>query len=728
MQDFKENILNVAKNPTKHFSPTIALINASGSGKTRLIFKLGEKVFVVYVCLRDFGEFEGYPYRSEIATHLLAPMTIREAVFTFKQFITAAMEVIDDKLAQHKRDGASFTPADFIQWQLESSGRNPPICGAEFNKAVQAKLKKGQPKRKLDHLEKEPMVVFAFDEARKLAEKKVEDSDLYREYRRALRALCSDQKPDQTPKLAAVVTDTHGSLRHIAAAWHVSASYRPKGSNDDLPRPYWTVPGWRRACLQWPPNDSDSMDTVQVDSPKDKDFEYMDTSESGDKSNGSDALVPDDEWESLLDGILLQNGQQPPLDDLLNFAETLYSYGRPLWRTFLKSMADETRVNQVVEMARIKLGRTRIDATAEQLPSGASLAVLNARLGLSISGCSIIASDQVAEHMSVCLYIPVNREYIVTGFPVEPVIGNAAHFWMDKLTADRQVKILSEALFEGLVAKGPRGELSSQLLLTWAFDLTLKSCLKSWNTLENITFADVIPVKVETYLETLYGKEFVGTLKESVKDDHERSKHLEELLAGYVRIVQWVRLETDVDNLCAKRCFTFGVACKTRQFAKGNDKLIPIRLKSDKYSWIIVEDKNNEGEDKDASEFLYHSSWTSVMSQAPDCPYLMIYHQMGEVKQSPSVHSAHKGFMKLRSGAGAQENQFQFAVTVFGISTTTFPFLEQLLPGRVDELIELLTLLRDGSFRAGKGDVTKNAVSYWSDVTMKHQQLHDIKY
>ncbi|CAG8701567.1 9788_t:CDS:1, partial [Ambispora gerdemannii] len=93
--------------PEKFYAPYISLVQASGTGKSRLLRELAfeKDVLVVYICLRD-SITRGYPNRSIIADVITKKDTSETYYLTF---LLALFDVCSKFLDQQLRENAEET-------------------------------------------------------------------------------------------------------------------------------------------------------------------------------------------------------------------------------------------------------------------------------------------------------------------------------------------------------------------------------------------------------------------------------------------------------------------------------------------------------------------------------------------------------------------------------------------------------------------------------------------
>ncbi|CAE6434770.1 unnamed protein product [Rhizoctonia solani] len=153
--------------------------------------------------------------------------------------------------------------------------------------------------------------------------------------------------------------------------------------------------------------------------------------------------------------------------------KVMVSFGRPLWYADRKAHPK----GDVFDFAVDKLAANGV----VERKSDALLAALGVRVGVSFDETNSysIQSKLVESHLRVVYSIPEDRTYIHTGSPSEPVLAEAAGRFLSTqnlggvvLEGPRQ---LSNALTQGFLARGERGELVGRLLVTAAHDIALEN-------------------------------------------------------------------------------------------------------------------------------------------------------------------------------------------------------------------------------------------------------------
>src|SRR5437660_9282898 len=117
-----------------------------------------------------------------------------------------------------------------------------------------------------------------------------------------------------------------------------------------------------------------------------------------------------------------------------------------------------------------------------------------------------------SSHMATCIGISSDRERILTTYPSEPILSEAA-FWIIE-SDETLVKILqlfAEILKNGFVDAGQRGEVVGRLILTFCW----QACVKAQTSIKPQFYTT--NVKMDIFLNTLLGDEY--NLKCNISED-----------------------------------------------------------------------------------------------------------------------------------------------------------------------------------------------------------------
>ncbi|KAH9949216.1 hypothetical protein B0H21DRAFT_820225 [Amylocystis lapponica] len=161
-------------------------------------------------------------------------------------------------------------------------------------------------------------------------------------------------------------------------------------------------------------------------------------------------------------------------------------FGRPLFWTMLEGAQDKSKIrSNIIPLARAKLTSSQNvnspygDGNEETCKRG-RLAVVDLRLCLDYEPRRVATSEEAAlieHHMRIAYSVPQSREYVHAGYPSEPILAEAA---AQQLAVYRQdpsgsmPRILMKNLEGGLLNVGERGEVVARALFTMAYDRTVE--------------------------------------------------------------------------------------------------------------------------------------------------------------------------------------------------------------------------------------------------------------
>lgn len=523
--------------------------------------------------------------------------------------------------------------------------------------------------------------------------------------------------------MTAVFSDSDLKLADFLSFRCFNSSYRAS-SYGDFKEPTWLLPGWSAAPLDlWQRYKSAYIPFFSKPSNLDL---LNDTNAAG--------IEPK---EGTMDNNKLQNFSQsadnhPPaiVDDLM---EEYFSIGRPFWYSLIRGCRQgnfemrrylsKKECTIVMDKAREKLALTTCLKKVND--SLSVLAVLNCRLGFSVSGCSVVASKLVADRMALNMYMGKDGKFLSIGYPYERMLMNASMYWMnnDKIPYLDQLQALVNSIMEGQVVFEHHGELISRLLLTWAFDCALRNFLPSG---EYESFIDLNSITVYELLQSLYGDDAITALGNSCKIEgfeESRKAKLKSLLNGYVRIGKWIKLETALDYDSASYYFSLGVAMITVGKHSSCGKLIPVYLTdSDAFTWIFVEDRNCT-DAIEAGMCTTRTSFASLFEKPPIHPYLILLFQFGAKHERDGV-DLFEGFPDKTS---SQEMENKFAIGLGKLRIQEFQYLREETAFAIEDKLEML---RSGKFKSEDkykdfAQAFKNVSSKWQ---LNNENLASVKF
>eukprot|EP00743_Colponemidia_sp_Colp-15_P007267 GILK01007848.1.p1 GENE.GILK01007848.1~~GILK01007848.1.p1 ORF type:complete len:844 (-),score=102.45 GILK01007848.1:243-2735(-) len=420
----------------------------------------------------------------------------------------------------------------------------------------------------------------------------------------------------------------------------------------------------------------------------------------------------------------------------------LFCLGRPLWRSWLELA--EGNPSKLVRFAQTKLACSYRNSSNS---SYFHLALLSCRYSLYLVPQSQSCDTLLAGHMATCLWLSRARESVLVSYVSEPVLAEAAAEILSHNQLQSALNSLASALMNGVVEPGYRGELVARILL-----LPLVKGNKQYYS-EKIT--------VRMYFVALLGQNNFDTYIASFPPS---------LLDGFVTATHFVPITYEIssaDQLKGLYCRRAAAICKRNQ--KGDDLLIPIKLKVNNYSVysvIKVHCKNWQSEVhfkrvtslgmEHLSAATREQSWRKTFAKWPkdsSIPfYVNLYLQLGAdnaVIYDPYTEIAKltdlfdKEEEALREKASVLDSEWlvkkqtqleatgrqlkalplsadenQFSLMLVGCSATVYPWAFPVM----DELKRLLTAWPD-ALALTNSEASKSCYSYFAkENCLKHVQ------
>src|SRR5579859_2928655 len=209
------------------------------------------------------------------------------------------------------------------------------------------------------------------------------------------------------------------------------------------------------------------------------------------------------------------------------------------------------------------------------------LAVLAARLALTIGPFSAEAAEVVSSHLAVLLKADEDYHFLRIHYPSEPILAEASAQITSEIGWHYVLKALYHHMQNGIVSTGYRGELLSKVLCLMAMDDTPKPFLVKSVDLANAYWEHTQPVKVRDFLDhwlTAPGENASFTAALYQKHHHTDAKELERFLDGYVFFNHFVRLDRIVSLRAMVCAWNRGAAIMPKENAHSFDHVIPVML------------------------------------------------------------------------------------------------------------------------------------------------------
>jgi hypothetical protein len=528
----------------KHYAPAIAILQASGMGKSRTVRKLVTKgPFVMYASFAS-KTMSPYPLRSPFAAEMTAEKPSKHHAYAYvlthlfffsalvadgrvsqtavvrdlsgeEMYFGAKLVPMFHRILNHLRpmsvDGTEFVKlfANTVEHYVLTRERGPDgvlhdvflDCQEIVERYVTAHPDvEGCNTTLLDGSSLK--IVFAFDEASGLV-----TNDVYGNLRRALRLIKDG--------VFGVFLDTHSSVQQFAPS--VDPSKRTK--NLQIFSPYIGI------------------DTFDVYAPN----------------------YESDDWQEKL------------------LPKYLYQFGQPLW----KSMMNPDEPEDLIEYGMTKLMFGRSGATlGENSDTAYFAAVIGARVPLEVEAVGL-ANELTAGHMAPLCDISTDRTQIRVEYASEPIMAASAAHLMEGNMKHILAKVYD--LFQTKsVSVGDAAELVAMMLLQYVKDQVANTLHR--RHLDRYTR----PITVRMFLLRLFPKRFKDEATELSKDPEWR-----QLLDGTVTFSHFIRLADyfPTPQDCEQYYFrTLGVMCQKGQQAV--DLLVPVRRDDGTFTMIAFQVRN----------------------------------------------------------------------------------------------------------------------------------------
>ncbi|KAK0184551.1 hypothetical protein F5146DRAFT_241732 [Armillaria mellea] len=281
--------------------------------------------------------------------------------------------------------------------------------------------------------------------------------------------------------------------------------------------------------------------------------------------------------------------------------EHLANFGRPLWHTMLAAHASPP---SLILLARSKLthksrgphssfpihDRTASARRGDQLGEVAQTALVGIRVLIEFEPrrekARRLQEDMVKGHMRIAFSVPLHREYMRSGHPSEPILAEAAAISIYEEGVN-MMKVVSELLQNDLINKGERGELVARLLLILAWDAAIHKLMSQpthptlWDTHEAGLAAYSRPIRLIDFLAALLPAEYLAQILKSTPDNQLGGKTFEEAFEhAYVYFTHFGRAgSTDAINTASGlAAFIRGMAFQCCSSHPVFDIFIPILI------------------------------------------------------------------------------------------------------------------------------------------------------
>ncbi|KAF8519711.1 hypothetical protein JB92DRAFT_2897710 [Gautieria morchelliformis] len=356
-------------------------------------------------------------------------------------------------------------------------------------------------------------------------------------------------------------------------------------------------------------------------------------------------------------------------------------FGRPLFWAMLENAGeseDNMRVD-IIPFARAKLTcHNKLDPSFNELTKEAVLATLDVRLNLGFNTSKQdtfkLESAQVASHMRMMFSVPQDRASFHSGYPSEPILAEAAAQQMYAFRQKRPsvvVDVLKDNMDNGLLDLGGRGELVARVLLTAAYDRAME---KDHPKGPQAPFYSK-GCNLTTFLEELFRDKHAEIILGSHPDNVKSHTTLRDAFKdAKVRFTHFVKMADDTATTTEAMYAAFlrgmAIVCHSNQYMTVvchsnqymTDVMVPVLLWDEKLCeevmtsiCIQIKRRITAGTKQayaidDASLYLFpkpsESTSKSTNARANSRPYITLIMELGVQQSTPSLAMTHLSVMK----------------------------------------------------------------------------------
>ncbi|KAH7925110.1 hypothetical protein BV22DRAFT_1129298 [Leucogyrophana mollusca] len=516
----------------KPYSNTVAIIQSSGSGKSRLVREQSSLVFTLPFNLRFDAESKQLAYPPPdrtIRDYILAEtLTLPESQVRCLRLLAHVFSVVSSSLnemiellkeKQHKRtslaeDWRAYMEAGNNRTRMydlvvndcknleekclrtEKRGEPATVQAAvqEAKSQLEALLKRidDNDVTPADGKSNNVKLMFYFDEAHVLATRPVLDNadgkDMYD-------VLCSCLNFFTSYPIFAIFLSTDSIINQLAPQGSLARSARMRQHSNALQAPVTETP-----------------------------FDCSPAME----------IIP---------------GELKLLD--LSKVEFMARFGRPLFWTMLPAdnMSEDNISSLIIDFARAKLiCHNDIGMQLPDMSAGAKIAILDVLLCLDSEHSSEAAktrqTELVAGHMRTAFSVPSDRSYLRSCYPSEPILAEAAAQQMDELQRkcpgiNVMATLLNQQFTGGLIDRGLRSE------LVWR-QLVMDAYLRAVRTEQQDDLVFSRGCGLITFIKELFTETYAGQILSSAPDNvHSTTKFAEAFKDARVRFTHFGKMADD---------------------------------------------------------------------------------------------------------------------------------------------------------------------------------------
>ncbi|KAF8579397.1 hypothetical protein K439DRAFT_1525242 [Ramaria rubella] len=269
--------------------------------------------------------------------------------------------------------------------------------------------------------------------------------------------------------------------------------------------------------------------------------------------------------------------------------EFMSKFGRPMFWTLIEGAGSHKKevLSEIIGLARAKLiCNHNIDLGHRKLTPEGRLAVIDMRLMLTWEPrreAYRTEATLVASHMRMAYSVPKDRVYLRSGYSSEPILSEAAaqqcYVFRKHYSTSVILDILTENLDSGLLDLGERGELVARAIITSAYDRAVERDHPPKHTNTPPFYSH--GCRLVTFIEELFRAEYAKEILDSVPDNVKSKVPLREAFKdARLRFTHFSKMadDTSTSTEAMYAAFIRGMAiiCMSRQRAV--DVMLPILL------------------------------------------------------------------------------------------------------------------------------------------------------
>ena len=669
------------------YAPYFALIQSSGTGKSRLMLESGRFVYVIYICWRPAAS-SGYPPRSAIVDHFMEFKSADRLEIEFNKFHVACLDLLLDKLI------LGWSPEKWLEFQNVHHG------GILFAEAVKSKMDS------IGNDQKAWASIFKRFDKEKDSWSPLFCKNLESMFDGLKASMDTEFKVDAVKS----TEDTNFSMGPMDTDVQVNTEGTNSNSGNpikDTKKPtkeskydilLELISRFRENKVPLVVFEHDegsnllkdvekvSMFKILRRSLKAFPFDYANllqycsviTDTNSNISNFSPALrfdpsrrISGDEtlsdlaspfwaflgWltidittaKSLLSSVIFCDKHPEPLtkemakkvsDSELEFQRVIFGLGRPLWHLLNdKSLP----LSRSVEFAMKKMcGGSDYYYSESVFDDASCIAYLDCIAMASLTPVSCFTSEIIASKMGLCVGIDDNREIVRSMYESEPILVEACYSIIADCLGGRSQaqKVLDSVpgyLRSGLISTGERGELLMRLSVSFSWLSACKNVAIYGKHYKGPFFSK--PIKFEVFLKHLiseYSKS-APFVAEQVGEGNISDTDYEQLMNGIVFATHWVRLKDirslDYDTLC--QLFVRGCAILAPENFPGIDGFLIVYLPDiDKFTFCLIQSRNksdSDGEIKWARNAM-NPKHIDIVKDDFNLPYMILYQEWRDLR------------------------------------------------------------------------------------------------